>query len=433
MNRSWILLVAGRYFKTRRKERGHIASLLSVAGIAVGVMTLVAVLAVMNGFQISTIDAILELNSYHLRVGSREALPDERIRAIRNLPGFEAVFPFAEVQTLIRGQYPDPQVCVLRALPENITSLDPQLENHLTMVQGTFNLSGAKTLIIGSELARFLGVNAGDRVSLLNLSGGDFADLKPENLLYRVAGIFKSGYYEYDLGWGFISLDNAEDFLPPKAENYLAVKLKDRFRDREAERAATAALSPFEGRVVSWREYNRAIFGALRVEKVLMMVIIGLIFVVVAGNIYQSLRRSVYERTEEIGVLKALGAGPDSIRLIFVLEGAFIGTAGAGIGLFLGFLVSGRINEIFALAEGAANFFIGLVNAAVKPYFPGSGGREISLFSPAYFYLSEVPSRVHFEEALMIYFYAVLSAILAAYFASRRISTIKPAEVLRYE
>jgi lipoprotein-releasing system permease protein len=163
------------------------------------------------------------------------------------------------------------------------------------------------------------------------------------------------------------------------------------------------------------------------------MVLIGLIFVVVAGNIYQSLRRSVYERTEEIGVLKALGAAPDSIRLIFIFEGAFIGVAGAGLGLLLGFLVSGRINEIFTLAEGAANFFIDLVNTAVKPYFPGGGGREISLFSPAYFYLSEVPSRVLFREALMIYGFAVLSATLAAYFASRRISSIKPAEVLRYE
>jgi lipoprotein-releasing system permease protein len=248
MNRTWILLVAGRYFKTRRKERGHIASLLSVAGIAVGVMTLIAVLAVMNGFQISTIEAILELNSYHLRVNSPAVLPDEKIQAVRNLPGMESVFPFAEVQTLIRGQYPDPQVCVLRALPENILGLDPKLEKHITMVQGTFNLSGRRTLIIGSEIARFLGVNAGDSVGLLNLSGGDFADLKPENLVYRVAGIFKSGYYEYDLGWGFISLENAADFLPPKADTYLAVKLKDRFRDREAERAAAAALSPFRGR-----------------------------------------------------------------------------------------------------------------------------------------------------------------------------------------
>ncbi len=430
--RTWILLVAARYFRSRRKERGNSATLLSTAGIAVGVMTLISVLSVMNGFQLSTIDAILELNSYHVRIDGAGTLPPASLESLRSAPGIRAAFPFAEVQTLIRGVFPDPQICVLRALPDDIAELDPDLAGRLTMVDGSFDLAAERSVVLGSEMARFLGVRAGGEVSLLNLAGADFADLRPENLTFRVAGIFRSGYYEYDLGWGFVSLENADRFLAGRSERSVGIKLRDRFADGPALRAAEKAAGG--GAVVrSWREYNRAIFGALRVEKIMMMVLICLIFVVVAGNIHQSLRRSVLERTEEIGLLKALGADPGSIRLVFVLEGAFIGLAGAFFGGLLGFLAAGRVNEIFAIAEKLLNVAIYFANALLRPYFPAGVGRQVSLFSPAYFYLSEVPSRIFLSEALFIHCFALFSSILAAYFASARVSAIKPAEVLRYE
>ncbi|MDR2588980.1 MAG: ABC transporter permease [Spirochaetales bacterium] len=427
-NPSWVFLVAGRYFKTRRKEKGNAASILSAAGIAVGVMTLIAVLSVMNGFQLTTIEAILELNSYHLRLSREKPLLAQEEKLLRSIPGVRAVFPFAEIQTLVRGVSSDNTICVLRALPEDIMHKDPSLAGMLGMVQGDFDLSGG--LILGAELARRLRVRTGDYVSLLNLSGGDFSGLKPENLSFRVAGTFRCGYYEYDLGWGFISLANAQSLLSPADEIVTGIKLDDHFDDRSLMRQAREAVGG-QPRLVSWREYNKAIFGALRVEKIMMMVLIGLIFVVVAGNIYQSLRRSVYERTEEIGVLKALGAAPFSIRLIFILEGAFIGFAGCLAGQLLGFLAAGRVNEIFAIAETLVNGAAGLLNMLLRPWFPQSQGQAVSFFSPAYFYLTEVPSKIYWGEALFIYAFAMLSTTLAAYFASGRVASIKPAEVLR--
>jgi lipoprotein-releasing system permease protein len=431
-NLGWVFLVAGRYFKTRRRERGNTASVLSAAGIAVGVMTLIAVLSVMNGFQLTTIEAILELNSYHLRISPDGPLAPNALMRLRAISGVKSVFAFAEIQTLIRGLYPDPQVCVLRALPENIAEEDPSLLDKLELLQGSFDLSAEQSVILGSELARRLKVKAGEYVSLLNLSGTDFSGLRPENLNFLVRGIFKSGYYEYDLGWGFISLASARPLLAPSDTIMLGVKLEDRFGDRAVLRKAEDIIGG-SGKTVSWREYNRAIFGALRVEKVMMMILIGLIFVVVASNIYQSLRRSVYERTEEIGVLKALGAAPFSIRLIFILEGAFIGLAGSFFGQILGFLAAGHVNEIFAIAETLLNSLIDILNALLRPYFPNAQGRPVSFFSPAYFYLTEVPSKIFWGEALFIYAFAMLSTTLAAYFASGRVAAIKPAEVLRYE
>ncbi|MCL1817656.1 MAG: ABC transporter permease [Spirochaetaceae bacterium] len=431
----WIFLVAGRYFKTRRRDRGNAASVLSAAGIAVGVMTLVAVLAVMNGFQLNTIEAILELNSYHLRVIPEEAgagLPAASLARLKEIPGVRAVFPFSEIQTLVRGASFDSLVCVLRALPADILAKDPSLAGKLNIVAGSFDLAPKEGLVLGSELARRLRVRVGEYVSLLNMAGSDFAALAPENLVFRVQGIFKSGYYEYDMNWGFLSLENAKPLMSATDAVLTGIKLAERFDDGEALREARKIVGG-SGKVVSWREYNKAIFGALRVEKVMLMILIGLIFVVVASNIYQSLRRSVYERTEEIGVLKALGADPFSIRLIFILEGAFIGLAGCFFGQILGLLVAGRINEIFSIAETALNACIFFVNMLLRPWFPGARGQAVSLFSSTYFYLTEVPAKVFWTEALFVYAFAMLSTTLAAYFASGRVASIKPAEVLRYE
>jgi len=436
-NPTWIFLVAGRYFKTRRKEKGNAASVLSAAGIAVGVMTLVAVLAVMNGFQLNTIEAILELNSYHVRItpatrGAQDAVDSGSLTRLKEIPGVRAVFPFSEVQTLVRGASSESLVCVLRALPTDIMQKDPSLADKLAIVAGSFDLASPGSLVLGSELARRLRVRVGEYVSLLNMAGSDFAALAPENLEYRVLGIFKSEYYEYDMNWAFLSLENAKPLMSATDTVYTGIKLQERFNDAEVLREAEKIVDG-KAKAVSWREYNKAIFGALRVEKIMLMVLIGLIFVVVASNIFQSLRRSVYERTEEIGVLKALGADPFSIRLIFILEGAFIGLAGCFFGQILGLLVAGHINEIFSIAEIVLNACISFVNMLLLPWFPGMRGQTVSFFSPTYFYLNEVPSKVFWTEALFIYAFAMLSTTLAAYFASGRVAHIKPAEVLRYE
>jgi lipoprotein-releasing system permease protein len=434
-NPAWIFLVAARYFRTRRREKGNAASILSAVGIAVGVMTLITVLSVMNGFQLNTIEAILELNSYHVRITPDSpdgSLPPGAFLRLANTPGVRAVFPFMEIQTLARGVSSDSQVCVLRALPADIMKTDPSLADKLSITQGSFDLDSPEGIILGSELARRLRVKSGDYVSLLNMAGADFSDLRPENLVFRVQGVFKSGYYEYDLGWGFLSIENARPLMSAADTLLTGIKLADRFND-QAVLAEARRIIGENGKTVSWREYNRAIFGALRVEKVMLMVLIGLIFVVVASNIYQSLRRSVYERTEEIGVLKALGADPFSIRLIFILEGAFIGFAGSFFGQLLGFLAAGHVNEIFAIAETLMNAAIGLGNALLRPWFPAAQGQAVSFFSPTYFYLTEVPSKVFWTEALFVYAFAMLSTTLAAYFASGRVASIKPAEVLRYE
>jgi lipoprotein-releasing system permease protein len=163
-----------------------------------------------------------------------------------------------------------------------------------------------------------------------------------------------------------------------------------------------------------------------------MFILVGLIWIVVALTIFQSQRRAVLERREEIGLLRAVGGGERAVRLIFVCDGAIIGFSGAASGLIAGLLVAANIPRFFAIIENIVNFIINIVNIVVH-FFGGSDVGGFSIFSPAVFYIKEIPSRIIPSEAALIFFFGFFSALLAAWFASRKVSRIMPAEVLRYE
>ncbi len=424
MRGNWVLFVSRRHFRTKRREQGHTASVLSVTGIAVGVMTLVAVLAVMNGFQIGTIESILEINSYHLRV--RGLTADENdIEAVR---GVATTVPFQELQTLARSRYAGPEAVVLRGVPTDIRTRDRGFAGSVDIVAGRFDIASGGAVVIGVELARMLGVGVGDPITFVNLGGEDFNAANPEETELMVRGLFRTGFLEYDRSWGFVSLSETRRSFAAGEEVTWGVKLDNRFNDRLVASRLEEVLAPAAS-IVSWREFNRSIFGALRLEKTLMMLLVGLIFVVVGGNIYQSLRRSVVERTEEIAVLKALGAPPRSIRAVFTLEGLMIGLLGGTIGVALGLLVSENVNGVFALAE----WFVNALGSVLQLLGGVIGEGQFTIFSPAYFYITQVPTRAVLWETAGIFLFALVSATAAAYFASFRVARIKPAEVLRNE
>jgi lipoprotein-releasing system permease protein len=159
---------------------------------------------------------------------------------------------------------------------------------------------------------------------------------------------------------------------------------------------------------------------------------VGLIFIVVGLNIFQAQRRSVLERREEIGLLRAMGATDFAVRLIFVWDGFIIGFTGALLGTGLGLLIAAHITVFFGILEGLVNAVIDLFNL-VAAFFGVSGAGGFAVFSPAIFYIREIPSRVIPREVVLIFLFGFLSALLAAWFASGRVSGTRPAEVLRYE
>jgi lipoprotein-releasing system permease protein len=427
----WIGFVASRY--VAKGQRHSPSTILAILGIAIGVMALIVIIAVMNGFQLGFIESILEISSYHIRVEGAPLDEAERTALetrLAGVSGVSAVSPFREFHGILRGTQPGQQTAVIRGLAVDALERDAGLRNKLEMERGSFNLKDKRSIVLGVELGRRLGLRVGDEVTLLSVAGLFPVDAEVADSIFTVSGMFRSGFYDYDLSWGFVNLDAAEELGGPGIS--LGIKLKNRWQDSRILNLMNA-LPETEGLTLSsWRSYNRAFFGALRTEKLLMFVLVGLIFIVVGINIFQAQRRAVLERREEIGLFRALGAGENAVRLIFIWDGFIIGLAGAGSGLLLGLLIAANIAPLFTGLESIVNWFIGIVNAAAGLLGGGSMG-SFAIFSPTVFYLKEIPSRLIFSEVFLIFLFGFLSALIAAWVASGKVSQTKPAEILRYE
>jgi lipoprotein-releasing system permease protein len=388
----------------------------------------------MNGFQLGFIESILEISSYHVRL---QDFPPERAEALAKelgaVPGVTAAVPFCEFRALARGRRNNQQGLLVRALPPDALERDRGMASKLDFEAGFFDIDEAGSILLGAELARVLAVRLGDEVTLFSVEGL-FGEGGLKVNTFTVRGIFRTGYYDYDMGLSLINLQAALELSGEQP--VLGFKLRDRWQDSAAMAALSRALSggapqPLpDPRLSSWRDYNRAFFGALRTEKLFMFILVGLIFIVVGLNIFQAQRRAVFERREEIGLLRAVGAGDLSVRLVFVWDGFLIGLTGAGTGLVLGILIASNIAAFFGLVETLINGCVAALN-----YLSGSfsGAADFEVFSPAVFYIKEIPSRIIPHEVLLIFMFGFVSALLAAWFASGRAARTKPAEVLRDE
>jgi len=405
--------------------------MLSVAGIAVGVLSLISVIGVMNGFQLGFIEDILEISSYHIRLTADDPsyfLSD--IQSLQEIPGVKSVVPFTELQALIENDFNEMKPVLLRGIHEDAPELDPDFAAQIEMREGDFDISEDWTIVLGGELAGRMGKDVGDSINLILLEGEDFSVLKPREYTFRISGLYSSGYYEFDSALCFISLDSAEIITGTKSGIVFGIKLENRFQDSRGMYNIRTFIRNRDFSLESWREYNKSFFSALKMEKLVMSLLLSLIFIVVGVNIFHSLRRTIYEKTEEIGILKSLGSTGKDLRTIFILEGMFIGTIGGTAGLVCGMLVTGNINRIFRFAENAVNFVVSFISMIAAPL---TGAGDFSLFSPRYYYLMEVPTAVLFREVLFVVTFAIVISTFSAYFASKRITEIKPSEVLRYE
>lgn len=438
----WVGFVAARYVSKSRRSASSAAPVLAALGIGTGVLALIVIISVMNGFQLGFIESILEISSYHVRLDPFPEGPsaDSLLERIRALPGVTAAVPFREAQGIIRGSRGGQQVAVIRGLSAEALEKDRAMAEHLEFEAGGFDIAAPRSILLGAELARRLSVRWGDEVTLISIAGLFPEDAAATDEVFQVTGIFRTGFYEYDLGWGFINIGSPL-FTEGGGEVSLGIKLENRFHDVRAAGALTKLLAenPLPSHVQpvasSWRDYNRSFFKALRTEKLLMFVLVGLIFIVVGLNIFQSQRRSVLERREEIGLMRAVGASDTAVRLVFVWDGFLTGITGAGAGLVLALLVTFNIGAFFALLEGIVNAGVGALNFLLGLFFAGAGRMDgnFAIFSPAIFYIKEIPARIIPGEVFLIFFFGFSSALLAAWFASGRVSRIRPAEVLRYE
>ena len=408
----WRYTRAGR--ATRRNGFISFISGVSMLGIALGVAALIIVISVMNGFQKEVRDRMLGVVS-HIEIygpggGVLPDLPLTLSEARKN-PQVIGAAPFVAAQALLaRGE--DMRGTIVRGI-------DPAHESEVTDLAATMQKSslaklvpGEFNIILGSELARNLGVREGDPVTLIAPSGQVTpAGVVPRLKQMTVVGTFDSGHYEYDNGLVLLHMDDAQRIFRLEGPTGVRLKLKDLHQARQvaAELGQTLTGSFL---IKDWTRQNRTWFAAVQLEKRMMFIILTLIVAVAAFNLVSTLVMTVTDKRADIAILRTLGASPASIMGIFVVQGAMVGVIGTLAGLLLGLGIALNIDVIVPALEQA-------LNASFLP-------KDIYL-------ISRMPSEPQQSDILPIALISLALAFVATIYPSWRASRVNPAEALRYE
>jgi lipoprotein-releasing system permease protein len=415
------LFLSLRYVRSR--HRGFFVSFISwisMAGICVGVAALITIISVMNGLEAELRDRLLSLASHATLSAPPEQMRDWRKLAARVAENEDVagVAPFVELQGMIgRGQD-------LR--PAMIRGIEPQSEPQVSEI-ATHMLAGALTdlapgeqrIVLGIGLAGALDVRIGDEVTVLvptqtRAGEGVLAgiDLQPRIQSFVVSGVFEVGAQEHDGVLALVHLDDAAALAASGgAPTGLRLKFADIFAAPHRVGEIGAALGP-EFVASDWSKENASYFRAIKIEKTMMSIILMLVVGVAAFNIVATLVMVVNEKRTDIAILRTLGIAPKAVVGVFMAQGVIIGWFGALLGLALGLLIAFNVDVIVPVIERVFGMHI---------------------FDPTVYYISEVPSEVHWPQIVAITLTALLLTVLATIYPSLRGAATEPAEALRYE
>jgi lipoprotein-releasing system permease protein len=405
----WI--VALRYLRAKRKQTViSVITVISVLGVAAGVTALIIALAINNGFQ-STLQSSLLSATAHVSILERHPQFgiqnwQELIPRLRHIPHVVSVTPGLYGQVALKG----PLVgagAVLKGIPIESGAPVPELLRHLKAGSLSDFDSGTSPypIILGSRLAEQTGVVLHSPVSVISYQGQlTPLGVMPSLFRFRVVGIFESGLYDLDSAWAFTSLPAAQRVLDLNdVVNTIELQLNDIFEApkvaREAEQITGVKLI-----ATTWMDQNRSLLNALRLEKVVSVITVGLIELVAALNILVVLVMLVMEKHRDIAILISMGARRQQVQRIFVLQGLIIGGIGCAMGLIIGYAVAALFNHY----------------------------RWLKLDEQVYA-LSYVPFQNHWTDGIWVAGLALLTSFIATLHPSRNASRIAPAEALRYE
>jgi lipoprotein-releasing system permease protein len=411
MNLPFELYVALRYLLARRKQAFiSLISLISTVGVAVGVMALVVALALMTGLQQELRDRIVGSTAhvYVWKVGEG-GIADYQAESARllDVPGVVGAAPVVLEKALV--QRGDRQGFI------QVKGIDPALERAVTDIAsavqaGSFDAldrddpEARDGIVIGRELAAQLGAFLGDTVSVITPEGA----LTPWGYMARprtleVVGIFSLGLFEYDAGYGFVSLDVARRLVGRERVDFIQLRVDDIYAAPRIAAGIPDRLGP-QYVTQDWAETNRALFSALWLEKMAISITIGLIVMVAALNIIASLILLVMEKSRDIAILKTMGASAASIMGIFILQGLIIGLAGTGAGATAGYVLAEILDRYRLIRIPMDVYQVAHLPFTVQP----------------------------FDFALVV-ISAIAICFLATIYPSRQAARLDPAQALRYQ
>ncbi len=406
-------MVAFRYLRARRKE-GFISVIagFSLAGIGLGVATLIVVMAVMNGFRHELLGRILGINGHIGVYGAGPALTgfDPLAESIRRLPGVTKAIPTVEGQVFATAGGGGTGAMVRGVRPNDLLTRQIFQKNYRG---DPAEFRGDDAVIIGTRLADKLGLRIGDTISLMSPKGNVTAfGTVPRVRGYRVAGTFSVGMFEYDSGFVFMPIEAAQTyFRMPDSVTQIEVFLENPDMVPDT-RKAILDLTGGEARIYDWQQANASFFNAIQVERNVMFLILTLIILVAAFNIISSLIMLVKDKGRDIAILRTMGATRGMILRIFFLSGASIGVVGTVCGTLLGVWFATHIE-------------------AIRQFIQSIIGRD--LFAAEIYFLTQLPARVETGEVVTVVLMALGLSFAATIYPSWRAANLDPVEALRYE
>jgi lipoprotein-releasing system permease protein len=402
-----------RYLRAKRRN-GFISfiSLASILGIALGVTALITTLAVMSGFQREIRDRMLQMAAHatvsgygeplhHWPQAVREALGDKRVAGAA---------PYIETEALLRGA---------RNQPAIVRAVIPEEEDKVSvlgakMVAGQLDdlRPGRFNIVLGKELALWLGVGVGDSVIVTTDFQATPIGAIPQLKRFTVSGLFEAGYNEFDKGLAVVNLDDAQRLLR-MGEGVTGVRLKLHDMDLAFEVARELALrlqGPY--RVSDWTTENANMFRALRMEKTVMAILLSLLIAMGAFNLVSSQVMLVTDKQADIAILRTLGLPPRGVMQVFMVQGTLIGVIGTVLGVIGGIALTLNLDHILAAIERMLG---------------------VQLLPADVYYITGLPTELAADDVTTIALVALGMAFLATLYPAWRAARTAPAEALRYE
>ncbi len=401
---------------TRAKRRNHFISfisLVSILGIAVGVTALITVISVMNGFDKELKERILGMVSHATIEGVDETVRDwpAALKLADANPHVLGAAPYVERQAMLQGTRVSGAIIrgVMPDLEPKVSDVDQHMRKGKLddLVAGTFGI------VLGSELAMTLGVDVGDRVTVFapEFSATPIGAI-PRMKRFTVVGVFEVGMQEYDSGLALVNMHDAETLYRLDGPTGIRLKLDDMFQAYPIGRDLARTLGSQYYRITDWMQGHSNFFKAVAMEKKVMFLILSLIVAVAAFNLVSTLVMLVQDKQADIAILRTLGQSPRSIMGTFMVQGVLVGTLGIALGVLFGVLLSLNLSAIVHWIEQTFH---------------------VTFLSPDVYYISELPSDLHWPDVIWITITAFVFCTLATLYPARRAAKTDPAAALRYE
>ena len=416
---SWEIGLALRYLRARRKDGGiALIAIISYVAITLAVLALITVMSIMAGFRSELLSRMLSFNGHMYVQGQVLNSPDRdaAVTRLKALPGVVSVTPLIESQSLLRAGGQTTGAVIRGLRPADLDSMSYVYKSLTPEARAAFGQGdwGGNNVLIGKSLADQLGVIPGDPITLYSPSGASsaFGNLGGLEKTYTVGGVFSSGTADFDRAFVFMPLEQAQLFFG-KEGIWDVIEMKVADPDNVAAYLDPVRQAAGPGSIVTdWRDRLAAFWGALKVERVAMSIILGLVVAIAALNIISGIVMLVKNKTRDIAILRTVGASQGSMMRVFFVAGAAIGIAGTLSGLFLGL--------VFCLNIGAIQHFL-------------EGLLGVSLFNQEVYMLDAIPALVDPVDVFWVAIWSLFMSCVASLLPSWQAAKLDPVEALRFE